>query len=300
MIPSPATSAPASHVLCSYVCARQYRDDRLQRGADQRSVILISELPYSSILSPLAAILGPALFPSFRSAAAEVMHACSLLWPPPVPGTLAHLTIGPHRVVGRIPLDACLSDTVDTSVQGDLPAFPAAACLPMCGSFCEPLDTLEVLLVHSKQLWKLWEVMLLAHPVMVFSCSAAHSSAAVCALVSLIAPVPYSADYRPLLSIHDPAAQSLSVRPPLVLFCLIAFRKSGVISAALQWLAGFLTGSLPELLRTTFPPKQLVNLGRRLQADSAMKVCMCIAPDQSPFISAIHSGFPRLRESPFR
>lgn len=144
------------------------------------------------------------------------MHACSLLWRPPVPGTLAHLTIGPHRVIGRIPLDVCVSDipgpSLSPAVDGGLPAFPTAACLPMCGAFCEPLANLEVLLVHSKQLWKLWEVMLLAQPIMVFSCSAAHCSEAICALVSLVAPVPYSADYRPLLSIHDPAAQLLSVR----------------------------------------------------------------------------------------
>lgn len=147
------------------------------------------------------------------------MHACNNLWPPPIPGKLAHLTIGPHRVTGLVPLDTCIPDATSfpllPQAGTELSDLPPPSCLPMCGAFCEPLDNLEVLLVHSKNLWKLWEVMLMAHPVMVFSCSAEHSSAAVCALVSLISPLPYSQDYRPLLSIHDPAAQLLSVRQPL-------------------------------------------------------------------------------------
>eukprot|EP00892_Ulva_mutabilis_P007803 jgi/Ulvmu1/5395/UM022_0190.1 len=209
-----------TYMYC-FVCARQCRDDRLHRGADQRSVVLVSEYPYASILSPLATVLGPALFPSFRSTAAEVMHASNLLWQPPVPGKLSHLNIGPHRVIGLVPVDMCIADatTFPTLLPGSAEAehTPAPACLPMCGAFCEPLANLELLLVHSKQLWKLWEVMLLAHPIMVFSGSAEHSSAAVCALVSLMSPLPYSADYRPLLSIHDPAAQLLSVRLPRAL-----------------------------------------------------------------------------------
>lgn len=215
----PTSTCPhPSSVLRSFVCARQCRDERLHRGADQRSAIIVSEYPYASILSPLVTVLGPALFPAFRNTAAEVMHACNLLWQPPVPGKLAHLTIGPHRVIGLVPMDICISDAPAFPPlppdDAALAHAPAPALLPMCGAFCEPLENLELLLVHSKQLWKLWEVMLLARPIMVFSCSAEHSSSAICAMVSLISPLPYSADYRPLLSIHDPAAQLLSVRRP--------------------------------------------------------------------------------------
>lgn len=43
------------HVFC-----RQRQDERLRRGCEQRSVVLLSFLPLLGLLEPLARLVGPA------------------------------------------------------------------------------------------------------------------------------------------------------------------------------------------------------------------------------------------------
>lgn len=58
-----------------FVFCRQRQDDRLQRGAEQQSVVLLSAFPYSSVLAPLCQYAGPLYFNRGAGALQEVV-AC--------------------------------------------------------------------------------------------------------------------------------------------------------------------------------------------------------------------------------
>lgn len=60
--------------VCSFVFCRQRQDERLRRGGEQKSVIVLSEQPYSSALIPLAQYAGPLYFNNGQSALEEVSH----------------------------------------------------------------------------------------------------------------------------------------------------------------------------------------------------------------------------------
>ena len=62
-------------LLCSFVFCRQRQDERLRRGGEQKSVVLLSMYPYSSVLSPLCQYAGALFFNYGHEALAEV-----LLW----------------------------------------------------------------------------------------------------------------------------------------------------------------------------------------------------------------------------
>lgn len=60
------------------------------------------------------------------------------------------------------------------------------------------------------QLWALWELLLLGLPLMVAAPAPGACSAAVVALLSLLAPFPFSLDWRPYFTIHDAAFSRLA------------------------------------------------------------------------------------------
>lgn len=65
------------------------------------------------------------------------------------------------------------------------------------------LDLYAPFATFLPKLWHLWEIMLMAQPLMVCARTPGDASTVVGCLVSLITPLPYAADFRPLLSIHD-------------------------------------------------------------------------------------------------
>ena len=217
---------------CSYVYARVRQDERMHRGAEQRSIILVSEHPYTSILLPVSSTVGPALLHSFHDTAATLLQASRQSWPAATPGSLTSVIIGPHRVVGRIPLDACLPHA-ETQLWQPIgaPNTPSAAWAPLCGAYGE-VCLARTLQAHHRHLWSLWEVMLLGQPAMVFCSSPQRASTAVLALLALITPLPYEPDYRPLLSIHDPQVADVQVCTWSHAPAHVASRKPLIFSAA--------------------------------------------------------------------
>eukprot|EP00967_Tisochrysis_lutea_P126483 scaffold213964_cov18-Tisochrysis_lutea.AAC.1 len=47
---------------CSFVFCRQRQDNSLRRGGEQLSVVVLSEFPFSSPLTPLSQVAGPLYF----------------------------------------------------------------------------------------------------------------------------------------------------------------------------------------------------------------------------------------------
>ena len=61
---------PADGDARRYVFCRQRQDDSLRRGAEQHSLVLLSEHPYSSVLVPLCQVRTPSLQSPCRAAVA--------------------------------------------------------------------------------------------------------------------------------------------------------------------------------------------------------------------------------------
>lgn len=55
-----------------FVFCRQRQDERLRRGGEQKSVVVLSMYPYSSVLGPLCQFAGPLFFNHGENALEEV------------------------------------------------------------------------------------------------------------------------------------------------------------------------------------------------------------------------------------
>ncbi|OAY81084.1 Protein DENND6B [Ananas comosus] len=134
----------------------------------------------AEILGPLCFDLGPSALSLVAS------HVAS--WPPPSPGH--HPMSLP---IGSASLRVLLPDA-------------AAALFPDSDLF----SSFRGLLLH---LWTLWELVLIAAPLLVVAPSPPQCSDAVAALVSLVAPLRCRADFRPYFTIHDPDFPRLNSLP---------------------------------------------------------------------------------------
>ncbi|KAG7944520.1 hypothetical protein I3843_15G106100 [Carya illinoinensis] len=73
------------------------------------------------------------------------------------------------------------------------------------------------------QLWVLWELLLIGEPILIMAPTPPQCCEAVASLVSLVAPLLYSVDFRPYFTIHDPVFAHLNslqegdIFPPMVL-----------------------------------------------------------------------------------
>lgn len=66
------------------------------------------------------------------------------------------------------------------------------------------LDLYAPFATYLPKLWPLWEIMVMGLPIMVCARAPQDACSTVGALLSLITPLPYAADFRPILTIHDP------------------------------------------------------------------------------------------------
>uniref|UniRef100_A0A8C5BZC1 DENN/MADD domain containing 6Aa n=1 Tax=Gadus morhua TaxID=8049 RepID=A0A8C5BZC1_GADMO len=172
-----------------YVYFRQVRDKSLKRGYFQKSLVLISRLPYVTFFHSLLKILAPEYFDKLEPC---LEAACNDIdrWPTPHPGRVLSLPI--MGVVIKVRIPTCY-DKPGTSQ-----------------------------LVQSTQLCTLmlWELVLLGEPLVVMAPSPAESSDTVLALISCLSPLRYCSDFRPYFTIHDSEFKEYTTRtqaPPSVI-----------------------------------------------------------------------------------
>ncbi|EFJ46522.1 hypothetical protein VOLCADRAFT_118103 [Volvox carteri f. nagariensis] len=82
------------------------------------------------------------------------------------------------------------------------PQMTAGEGATIHGVFHE-MDVFTPLSGHLTRLWQLWEMTLLGRAMMLIAPTPGETSAGVAALLSLVAPLPYAADFRPYYCIHD-------------------------------------------------------------------------------------------------
>ncbi|KAJ0048260.1 hypothetical protein Pint_16415 [Pistacia integerrima] len=210
--------------LYGYVFNRQRHDERLKRGGEQKSVVILSHRPFSGVFRPLLQIMGPLYF-DIGKKAVEHIAAYVSMWPSPVPGKLMELPIGNAMLKVNLPPSHSLplegGILFEESVSPMAPFLPNNQSVPQ-GLFHDSdlFGTFRGLLL---QLWVLWELLLIGEPILIIAPTPPQCCEAVASLVSLIAPLLCSIDFRPYFTIHDPefahlnSLQERDAFPPMVL-----------------------------------------------------------------------------------
>lgn len=194
-----AASGPTADAgfLYGYVFFRQKKDASIRRGYFQKSLVLLSQHPFIGLFSRMVSILGPAYFetgqPMLEAACMNIAQ-----WVTPEDGKVLDLPF-----LGRLlqvelptPLKPQLLETTPFDMNKLKPDIQIMASLPVGGLYHHFRDIL-------KDLWLLWELMLLAEPIVVIAPDPSVCSEAVISLVDIINPIPYCGDYRPYFTIQD-------------------------------------------------------------------------------------------------
>lgn len=180
--------------LYGYTYFLQRRDPSLRRGYFQKSLVILTHLPYVGLFHQLIARLGPAFFELGAPVLESFVHDV-VRWPAPEPGATLELS-----ALGTV-LHASLSHGLeaqngDGMQPGTDPARPLLTSVP-------PAPLVQVLYELLPDLWRLWECMLTAEPILVVGHDPCSTSEAVWHLVDMIRPVPLAGDFRPFFHIHD-------------------------------------------------------------------------------------------------
>ncbi|XP_041975641.1 protein DENND6B [Aricia agestis] len=192
----PTLRADCTHYW-GFVYFRQVKDPSLPRGYFQKSLILLTRLPFINLFYKVIQLIAPKHFEDGESSLEAACHDINR-WPVldagqnmmlPVMGSVFQSYI-PNHQTGKVarsdilkPLESLNVPHILASIQ-DVNVF----------------DPLSSLISH---LHLLWELVLTAEPIVVMASSPTDSSALVQALTNLIQPLPYTAEHRPYFTIHD-------------------------------------------------------------------------------------------------
>ncbi|XP_007908800.1 protein DENND6B [Callorhinchus milii] len=181
-----------------YVYFRQVKDNTIKRGYFQKSLVLISQLPFVNLFHSLLNLVAPEYFEKLEPCLEAVCNEIDQ-WPSPAPGKVLSLPIMGVLIQVRIPSknDKIGASPLKQSNQENL--LPAPLVLPTVNQL-DLFRCFQPILIHIQMLW---ELMLLGEPVIVMAPSPTVSSETILALISCIAPLRYFCDYRPYFTIHD-------------------------------------------------------------------------------------------------
>lgn len=211
----PAVLLPDTSHYYGYVYFRQVRDQTLRRGYFQKSVVLLSPLPYFNFFKEVVEIIAPEYFDHGESCLETACHNIDS-WSFPLPGQMLELPLLGALVHVRIP------SKCDKPGQSSDPQIMESKDKDYryAISSIHELDIIKYLqpvLMHSNLLW---ELILLGEPLVVMSSSPEICSNTVLSFISCIYPLRYSCDYRPYFTIHDSEFKEYTSRaqaPPRVL-----------------------------------------------------------------------------------
>uniref|UniRef100_A0A8C9TCQ7 DENN/MADD domain containing 6B n=1 Tax=Scleropages formosus TaxID=113540 RepID=A0A8C9TCQ7_SCLFO len=180
-----------------FVYFRQVKDVSVKRGYFQKSLVLVSRLPYVNLFHSLLQLIAPEYFEKLEPCLEAVCNEIDQ-WPSPVPGMTLNLPVMGVVIVIFKSVTDCFH--FGCQMTSDL----------SCRCF-------QSLLIHIQMLW---ELMLLGEPVVIMAPSPTVSSETVLALVSSISPLKYCCDFRPYFTIHDSEFKEYTTRtqaPPNVI-----------------------------------------------------------------------------------
>lgn len=197
------------------VTFRQVKDPSIKRGYFQKSLVVLSHLPFVDLYLYLAKIIAPEYFENGEVALETVCYQIDR-WPCPYPGQLLHLPVMGEVLEVKVPTN--LSKFKMKPIKKVLPPPEIKPSLFFhCGYKANLYTCFGKVLTH---LHLLWELVLLAEPLIVMAPSPEICSEGVQSLLTLINPLPYVCDYRPYFTIHDSELKEYTGRthtPPNVI-----------------------------------------------------------------------------------
>ncbi|XP_038667555.1 protein DENND6B isoform X2 [Scyliorhinus canicula] len=197
-----------------FVYFRQVKDSTVKRGYFQKSLVLISRLPFVNLFHSLLQLVAPEYFEKLEPCLEAVCNEVDQ-WPAPVPGKLLSLPVMGVVIQVRIPSRKDKLGTSPLKQANQENLLPAPMVIPTVNEL-DLFGCFQSILIHIQMLW---ELMLLGEPLIVMATSPKISSDTVLALTSCIAPLRYCCDYRPYFTIHDTEFKEYTTRtqaPPNV------------------------------------------------------------------------------------
>ncbi|XP_050414225.1 protein DENND6B isoform X2 [Patella vulgata] len=205
-----------------FVYFRQTKDRTIRRGYFQKSLVLVSKLPFVALFNQVVSIIAPEYFdngePSLEAACHDIDQ-----WPTPIPGDTLNLPMMGSVLQVKIPCRPTVSDKISSvrsaSKNGSqsLHTIPAHTILPSLFEV-DIYSSFQSILPHIQLLW---ELVLIGEPIAVMAASPTVTSNTVQALVNLIAPLKYCSDFRPYFTIHDSEFKEYTTKvqapPPIIL-----------------------------------------------------------------------------------
>uniref|UniRef100_A0A2I3SIB2 DENN domain containing 6B n=1 Tax=Pan troglodytes TaxID=9598 RepID=A0A2I3SIB2_PANTR len=189
-----------------YVYFRQVKDSSVKRGYFQKSLVLVSRLPFVRLFQALLSLIAPEYFdklaPCLEAVCSEIDQ-----WPAPAPGQTLNLPVMGVVVQVRIPSRVDKSESSPPKQYDQEVGAEVEVELKQC---------FRPVLTHMQTLW---ELMLLGEPLLVLAPSPDVSSEMVLALTSCLQPLRFCCDFRPYFTIHDSEFKEFTTRtqaPPNV------------------------------------------------------------------------------------
>ncbi|WFC99776.1 hypothetical protein MYAM1_002521 [Malassezia yamatoensis] len=201
----PPTTSRSTSYIYGYTFFHQKRDAALRRGYFQKSLVILTHLPYVAVFNQLATQLGSLFFehglPVLETFVREV-----IAWPEPTPGSILELPYLGQILRAALPHgNEAQNGNWAQDPMRDSKHLPILASVPQT-----PLLKLFRSVIPS--FWAMWECMLLAEPILVVTRDPRTASEAVWHLIDLIRPIQYAGDFRPYFHIHDYDFKALATR----------------------------------------------------------------------------------------
>uniref|UniRef100_A0A1A8HWF5 DENN/MADD domain containing 6B n=1 Tax=Nothobranchius kuhntae TaxID=321403 RepID=A0A1A8HWF5_NOTKU len=211
---APVTLQKETAHFFGYVYFRQVKDVSVKRGYFQKSLVLVSKLPYTHLFHSLLQIIAPEYFEKLEPCLETVCNEIDQ-WPAPTPGQMLNLPVLGVILQVRIPskTDKPAGSPVRQTLKESL--VPA----PMLLQTIHELDMFKCFQSVLFHLQMMWELMLLGEPLVVMAPSPTVCSETILALVSSISPLKFCCDFRPYFTIHDSEFREYTTRtqaPPNV------------------------------------------------------------------------------------
>jgi hypothetical protein len=214
---SAATPAPTAMMavdtahLFGHVFFRSSRDASLRRGSWSVSIVLLVRYPFVALYKRVMERIGTAYFASAGAGgggecsaphgSAELLESAfhdMNSWPLPRFAQEYELPLLGHALMFRAPPVRGVAHILDREHVA-LAAFSCASPI----SNLDSVNVYEVFCDLGERLWLVWELVLCGEPLIVYGTDAGHSSDAVYAALSLIAPLEFGGEVQPFYTVQD-------------------------------------------------------------------------------------------------
>ncbi|XP_062553267.1 protein DENND6A [Armigeres subalbatus] len=193
----PVHKADPGH-FWGFVYFRQIKDASLKRGYFQKSLVLLSRLPFINLFYELTALIAPAFFssgePTLEAVCDNICH-----WPSLMAGENMSLHLLGSIYEISIPKQNSKASTEKPRPDASITSSPQTQII----ASIHEIDIFKSLQFFLPHIHLLWELILTGEPIVVCGASPTDCSHMVQSLMSLISPLSYCAESRPYFTIHD-------------------------------------------------------------------------------------------------